>query len=277
MVGRVMLHATRAFIPLVSVLALALTGCSSGAATGSGPSASVPSSATRVATSPPSKAGKGPAELPVIQEGAAQAIRPARYITSKPFGFFPGLTLTIPAGWSATEADSGEISLHPTDRPDDAVLLWKDLVAVVTNNRSGRVGEPDKGVGSTAAALVDWLTSTSDFSLVGKPKTVAVAGVEGKQLTLTTSATANFGWNDCPDNPRCAAILTDPKHWGTNFYAIGGSEISQIFVTALHYRGGDHTFFVTLNSPSAAGLKALADRAQPIVDSIRLPAAYVAN
>ena len=59
------------------------------------------------------------------------------------------------------------------------------MVPVVTNNRSGKVGQPLKGVGTTADALVKWLTSTSDFAIVDKPKTATVGdGVKGKQLTL---------------------------------------------------------------------------------------------
>jgi hypothetical protein len=270
--------AKRALVALVSVLAFALTGCTSGAATGSKSSGSSPTAVAAATTSAPAAARPGPAELPVKHEGPPSEVPPGTYTTSKPDGFFPGLTLTIPAGWSVTEADSGEIALHSSARPDDAILLWKDLVAVVTHNRSGKVGQPDKGVGSTADALVRWLTSTSDFTVVAEPKTVTVGqGVEGKQLTLTTSASANFGWDDCPDNPRCAAILIDPNHWGPNFYAIGGTEVSRIFVTTLHYPGGDHTFFVTLDATSAGDLAKLAAEAQPIIDSLKLPATYVEN
>jgi hypothetical protein len=195
--------AKRTFILFLSLLIFALTGCAGSesgtpsAGTGSGSSGRSPSAAatatTSTTTSSPSEAPSGPAELPVLHEGASRAISPGTYVTTKPDGFFPGLTLTIPAGWSATEADSGELALHPADRPDDAILLWKDMVAVVTNNRSGKAGQPLKGVGSTADALVKWLTSTSDFAILAKPKTVTVGdGVKGKQLTVTTSNSANL-------------------------------------------------------------------------------------
>jgi hypothetical protein len=213
-----------------------------------------------------------------VHEGASRPIDPGTYVTTDPDGFFPGLTLTIPAGWLVTEADSGELALHPADKPDDAILLWKDMAAVATHNRSGKVGKPLKGVGRTADALVNWLTGTSDFAILAKPKTLTVGdGVKGRQLTLTTSDSANFGWDDCPANPHCVAIFTDPNHWGNNFYAIGGEEVSRIFVATLYYPEGDHTFFVTLGAASADDLAALAEKAQPIIDSLRLPATYFVN
>jgi hypothetical protein len=188
------------------------------------------------------------------------------------------MTLTIPDGWSATETDSGEISLHPADRPDDALLLWKDLVATVTNNQTNAVGTPLAGVDSTADALVKWLTSTPDVAILAKPKIVTIGdGVMGTQLTLTTSRTANFADEECPDNPHCVAILKDPGHWYDEFYAIGGAGVSRIFVSTLHYPDGDHTFFVTLDAVNIKDLAAFADEAQPIIDSLRLPATYVVN
>ncbi|HJQ44028.1 MAG TPA: hypothetical protein VJ831_13150, partial [Jatrophihabitantaceae bacterium] len=135
------------------------------------------------------------------------------------------MKLTIPAGWTATETDSGEIALHPVDAPDNALLLWKDMAAVVTHNRKKNVGEVRRDIGRSAHALLGWLTSNSDFSVLSAPKAVtAGSAIEGTELTLTVSGTANYDWDDCPDNPRCAAIFTDPKHWEGNFYAISGRE-----------------------------------------------------
>jgi hypothetical protein len=168
------------------------------------------------------------------------------------------------------------MGLHPADRPNDAILLWKDMAAVVTNNRSQSVGQVLPGVGRTAAALVKWLTTTKDFAIVAKPRDVTIgAGIRGTQLTLRTSSTADYAWDDCPDNPHCAAILTDPAHWGGNNFAIGGAEAARIFVATVSYPTGDHTFFVTLDAPNLDELARLASEAKPIMDSLQLPKTYV--
>ena len=212
----------------------------------------------------------------MYNEGSLHSVAAGTYKTDLD-GFFPGLTITIPAGWSASESDDGELSLHPDDRPNDALLLWKDMAAVVTNNRTSTVGQPLAGVARTAPALKSWLTTTSDFAILAKPKPATVGnGVKGDELTLTTSRTANFALDDCPDNPHCVAILTDPVHWGSNFFAIGGKEVARIFVATLPYPG-NHTFFVVLDSVNPVDLAEFATEAQPIIDSLGLPASFNDN
>ena len=150
------------------------------------------------------------------------------------------------------------------------------MAAVVTNNRSHTVGQVLPGVGRTAAALLTWLTTMKDFAILAKPSDVTLGGgIKGTQLTLGVSNTADFAWDDCPANPRCAAILTDPDHWGKNFFAIGGDEVARLFIATVSYPTGDHTFLVTLDAPNRDELAHLAAGAAPIIDSLQLPETYV--
>ena len=272
-----------ATIWLMSVI---LAGCAGGATATTGvqvttsPSSPAPTPTLVPPTPSASAVAAGLAQLPVHHgDGSRVAVDAGTYVTPSG-GFFPGLVLMIPAGWTASETDAGELGLHPADRPNDAILLWKDMAAVVTNNRRNTVGQVLPGVGRTAAALLTWLTTTKDFAIVSKPSPVTVgadAGIKGTQLTLGTSNTANYAWDDCPDNPHCAAILTDPVHWGGNYFAIGGSEVARMFVTTLSYPTGDHTFFVTIDAPKSAELTRLAGDAKPIIDSLQLPKRFVAD
>jgi hypothetical protein len=253
--------AARTGIALACGLVLAVSGCTRD---GSGTTSSSPEA--------------GPANLPVFHSGEQRPIAAGTYVTTAPDGFFPGLALKLPDGWSAGETDSGEISLRPADRPEDVLLLWKDVVAVATNNRHATVGNVLEGVDSSPDAIVKWLTSTSDFTILADPTSVTVGdGIKGVQLTLTTSKTANFGDNDCPDNPRCSALFKDTGHWGEEFYAIGGAEVSQIFVASLPYPGEAHTLWIVLDAPNASDLVKFAAEAKPIFDSLQLPATYALN
>ncbi len=250
-------------LPVVAMTLLLLAGCGSHGDAKVSP------------TKPPSTPSTQP--LTTYHEGPPRPVAPARYVTGVG-GFLPGLEVTIPAGWTTTEADAGEIGLHPTSNPDSGLFLWKDMRAVITHNRHFRAGRVDAHIGPTAQQLLDWLTHTPDFTVVSAPTPTTVgASVPGTQLTLVVSSTANFGWDDCPDNPRCAAILTDPKHWGGNFFAIGGDETARIFIATLHYPEGAHTLFITLDAPDQHQLATLAAAAQPIIDSLRLPEHFTDN
>jgi hypothetical protein len=257
-----------------------LAGC--GASAGStAPTAAAPSIQPTATIAPaPSVGTPGPSDTPtlaVLHDGAYRPIAPGTYITGQA-GFLPGLGITIPAGWVASETDSGEISLAPADRPNDKLLLWKDLAAVVTNNRDGNVGSVLPNVGRTADALIAWVTSTTDFKILSAPATRTIGdSITGTEMTVGVSTTADFGDSDCPDNPRCAAFFKDPIHWGDEFYAIGGDEIARIFIATAHFPEGDHTLFVTLDVVNSAELAEFAPIAEPIIQSLRLPATYMDN
>jgi hypothetical protein len=279
----------------IGLLAMAATACSgtttppaSSPSTAAAPTAPraptaspSPIQSTALASTAPSQPASpspsGPARLPVLHDGSPRSIEAGDYVTDGDLGFYPGLKLSVPGGWKATEADSGEVSLHPDDRPDDSLLLWKDLVAVEPNNRGGNVGQPLTGVGRTERALVKWLTSTKDFEIVEKPRSMTLGhGIKGTQLTVTPSKTANFADPGCPDNPRCAALFKDPLHWQDDFYAIGNG-LSRIFITTVPTTSGNHTFFVTLDALNRDDLDQLATEAGPVIDSLELPTTFVDN
>jgi hypothetical protein len=248
-----------------------LAGCAAGSIA---PSATTLSMSPAVSASP---SAAGPPEFPAYHSASSHPLPAGTYITGST-GFFPGLGLTIPDGWTVNESDAGEISLHPLNRPNDSLLLWKDMAAVVTNDREQTVGQLRDDIGRTTDELLDWLTTTTDFMVLAQPAKVTVGdSINGTQLTLGVSATADFANVECPDNPKCAAILTDPTHWENDFYAIGGDEVARIFIATVTFPDGDHTFFVTLDALNQEKLVALAADAEPIIQSLRLPATYLDN
>lgn len=85
------------------------------------------------------------------------------------------------------------------------------------------------------------------------------------------SRSARYGDRECPSNPRCAAIFTNPTYWGTSFYAIGAPEQTQLYVGAIRRGGATHNFFVALDAEGPKQLRRLAVIARPIIASLRLP------
>ena len=207
-------------------------------------------------------------------------ISPGEYVTPTPDGFWPGLTLSIGSGWFASEEDVGELSLHPESQPNDSLLFWSDVVAVTSSTGGGGISgiKPVEGVGTTPDALLGYFTGNSDYKVLSGPDPATTAGgLNGTTITMTTSDTANFGDPDCPDNPRCSAFLRDPVHWGTEFFAIGGDEVVRMFLTTFTAGGTPHTLIIALDAASPTELERFAGDAQPIIDSVVVPATFVDN
>ena len=175
------------------------------------------------------------------------------------------------------ENDAGEFRLHQADHPDNVLLLWKDMAAVVTNNRNQRLGQIRSDVGTTAEELTTYLTTSDDFAILVPPEEVTIAGsMKGTQFTFQVSDTADFADPDCPFNPKCADILTHPLYW-EGAWGIGGEATARIFVTTIGYPEGDHTFFIVLDAPDPDRLADLADAAEQVIQSLELPAEYIVN
>ena len=269
---------------LVSFIVLALLagacGSSGPVATSAATAAPATDAATATPTEAPTAAPSGPKAMSICHEGQVCPVNAGDYVTPSPEGFWPGLSISIGSGWVSGEQDTGELKLYQAAHEDDLLLFWRDVVALTSstggNGLSGISRVP--GVGQSPEALVAYFTSNSDYKVVTAPAAMTTAGgLQGTVLTMTTSKTADFGDSDCPDNPRCAAFIRDERHWGTEFYAIGGDEVSRMFLTSVTVDGKSHTLIITLDAPNAAELDSFAKVAQPIIDSVVLPATFVDN
>jgi hypothetical protein len=239
-------------------------------------------------TAPPSRSATGTPGIPTPPQASRQASlvvcgfgqrcdAPSGTFVTDAGGFFPGLRITTPAGWFFSEQDSGELTLHPSDDPEKTVALFKDVRVVTTTREMGPYNEVVKEVGVTAEAFVNWFTKNEAFTVVDEPAAATIAGTSGTVLTLAVSEAAKYGDPECPSNPRCADLFTDPAHWGDLNFGLGGPNPTRLYVANVSYPGGDHLFAIAWDAGPASGLDAWVARTMPIVDSIQLPAEYVNN
>ena len=247
------------------VLALLMAACQSGG----GSQSTNPSGA-----SPSSKPVSSPTES-VFPSGCRDNA-PCKFAAGQyrigPSGVIPGLQLTLPAGWSSIESDQGELNLVPPGQPDDRLFFWAGMVAVKSTG-TGHGTTILKNVGKSPKTLIDWLTHNRDFLVVASPSRSTIGGIPVQALTVGVSRSAQYGDPECPANPRCADLFTNPTHWGTNFYGIGGEEEASLYLGTIHTSSGPQTMIVALDGPNHADLGRLSTAARPIIESIRLPAA----
>jgi hypothetical protein len=247
-----------------AVVGALLSACQSGGGSGTSSAAGASASST------PRPSSASPAELP----GGCTENAPCRFDAGTySLGMrsvLPGMTLTLPAGWSSLENDEGELSLVPPGQPDDRLFVWIDLVAVKSTGPGHGTTVLTK-VKPTPEGLIGWLTSNPDFTIVAKPAATTIAGNPMRTVMLAVSRSAQFGDPECPANPRCAALFTKPGLWGKNFYAIGGEGEAWLSFGTIRTKATSHTLILGLDALNHADLAKLAAAARPILQSIQLP------
>jgi hypothetical protein len=99
-----------------------------------------------------------------------------------------------------------------------------------------------------------------------------VHGVRMTTLAVGISTSAHYGDPECPANPRCADLFTDPRYWGSNFYGIGGSEQVRLYLGTIRVGGVSHTLLVGLDAEGHSQLLRLTATGEGMIRSLRVPA-----
>jgi hypothetical protein len=192
------------------------------------------------------------------------------WVTSGDNAFIPGLAITLPDGWSSHETDVAQVSLIPSDHPDDFIVLWKDVAAIESNGQTPKVLND---VPRTPDGLTASFRQNPDFVVSTPTKTTIAGGIPALTYVIGVSPSAAYTSRDCPSYPTCANILKDPAHAGPgDFYAIGAPEVVRLYLATVGSATDRHLFVIGLDATDAVELVRLTDVAAPIIASIRLPA-----
>ena len=148
-------------------------------------------------------------DRPLQRQFAVHSLSAGTWTTVGESSFIPGLSITVPDGWSSHEADALELKLIPLDHPDDAVFFWKDVVAIESN---GETPEALTGVPGTPEGLTASFRQNPDFVVSTPTKTTIAGDVPALTYTLGVSPSAAYTSQGCPSYPTCANILKDPVH-----------------------------------------------------------------
>ena len=218
------------------------------------------------------------------------------YYTEGRYAFLPGLTFTLPTGWSSLGNEAGELELYPdAGGGGSEILIWRDLVpwidgrAVVdaaTDPRSWveRLASDPRLVVSSPKQVVlgQWLDARSSTGTQTDLGALAV--------TVGISKRAANEMQDCPGTA-CIQIFTDATHWEEPF-DIGRDQMDgsgcpctvaiRLYLASIGDPSNPHLFVVALqtygpNDTREASLAELEAAAQPVLDSLVIPAVIVDN
>jgi hypothetical protein len=219
------------------------------------------------------------------------------YETSGRFAFLPGLTVTLPAGWSSAEQDAGEFMVHQAADVDQAraIFFWSDLVPWVD-------GAARLDLGTSASEFAEYLLGDARLTVVEGPSrnfnvrgldSLAVVGtVLARSLRVIVSASAqpDADLSDCPHEAACVNVFIDPDHWGrpANLNRgidapVAGCPCSQAWRLYIASVGGEldpHMFVVAVEAVGPDPLAALSDWeavVEPIIASVLIPAVVINN
>jgi hypothetical protein len=261
-----------------SLLAMALLGaaCTSASST----SDSFPrSSASEPASEPPMSASEDTGEL----DGCMPACKDGNLIVpgDLPEGeydtvwFFGGeLRLTLDAGWTSREDSTGEFVVSPIYAPDvNDILFWEDVYPVEppggadTWHSFDKV-EPIKGVPSTAAGLLDWMTSSPQLE-VSKPTAGAIGDLPAMVVDVSV---ADDAVDDDPKNcpvRACVNFLGFPQWDGA--WGIAGGPV-RFYLSDVTYGGRDHLFVAAIYPVDPADMKTLGRAGERLISTVRVAA-----
>lgn len=236
------------------------------------------STAPTASASPSRNAPTTPAALPTDCTDTSPCRLAAGTYTAGPSSVLPGISITVPSGWTSSANDTGALHLIPPGYPKDALFILEDMTPVKSSG-AGHGTTALTAVGSTPHALIAWLTSNPDVLIVAPPTPSTFgATIKATGVTVGVAQSVQYGDPACPANPRCADLFTRPFVWAKSEYlGLAGDEVMRLYVAPVTVDGAPHELLVVLDATSSADLGSLIATAQPVLDSLHLPAGVIAG
>jgi hypothetical protein len=179
------------------------------------------------------------------------------------------LAYTVPAGWSNPEDTQDGYFLRPTHAPDGAGLwLFSDVLAHAQTKDCRSAPAP--GVGTSAAAIYDWIRARPGLKVTHASRDASVGGLRGYSLDLAVDA-AHAG--ECSWNPghKSVALFVNAQStpedgfdWG-----IGEDGRMRLFILELPPTPSlpDRTLVIDIEALDGPAWSALLPEAMPVVQS----------
>jgi hypothetical protein len=294
------------------IAALAIAACSAApvqrtilppSTPGNAPIATPPTTPSAVATATDATPAGGVIQLEYGCQGVGRCedLPAGTYETSGKFAFLPGLTLTLPEGWSAGEQDAGEFELSQSSDPDpriqiSEILFWSDVVPWVE-------GRARLDLGATADELADYLLAderlvvteapSRTFGVRGPDDLRPVSSVKARSLSVIVSDSAHterVHASECPAEA-CINLLQDPDHWPGTFELLRNtpaddplcprcSRAVRFYIADIGSDQDPHTLVIALSTFGLDALESLSDwetQVEPIIASVLVPYIVVNN
>ncbi len=180
-----------------------------------------------------------------------------------------GYSYSVPAGWSGF----GTYLMRRNDPVPMSIYVGLDVAAA--SQRSDCVDEIQAGVGSTAAALTNWLATVPGL-VATAPVPITVGGYEGLTVDLSVApnwvspchTTSNWSSDGTPI-PRFLLTLTQgpgaSASAGGSLFLGGDGHARYILLDV----GGGHNVLIGIDAPDEASWNDLVAAAMPVIETFQ--------
>jgi hypothetical protein len=261
---------------LIATVTIALASAACGSSGGSVPAASTEASPPVVASAEAPTATPVPTEAPTPSPKPIAIPRPTDQPTDGscredhpclgllPPGayhtqyFSPGFRFTIASGrWENLADEGGSFSILSIDRPDDAILFFRQPWPTKPD------GVRVPGVATDVDELTAWLT-TNPVLDASEPKPVTIGGLRGTQVDLALAPGAENADPSCPVQVCVSLFIGRAATWEWD-WGFAGPERQRLYL--LEAPGGDVVaiFVDSLDGTSFDEMTAAADEILPTV------------
>jgi hypothetical protein len=178
--------------------------------------------------------------------------------------FFGGeMHVTFEDGWTSGEDSTGEFAIAPVATPENGIYFWEDIFPV-ENGRRVRVP-------NTAAGLLEWIRSSGRVD-ASEPVAGAIGELPAMVVDVTVAPDAE---NEEVGNPycerrTCILFLGFPR-WNAP-WGIAGDQVQRLYLADVTYGGKAHVFVAVVYPYDEADLDAFQATADPVLETIRVPA-----
>jgi hypothetical protein len=290
-------------VAIVMGIAVAITACdatsptptdTSSQSTAASPvatAAAIPPASAPSATRPVGVPANAQPFLFGCTDGLARCvdIAPGTYYTAGDWALLPGLTFTLPAGWTSLANEAGELELYPIAGGGASdMLIWRDVVPWI----DGRAAIEQR------ADPEAWIARLSNDPRLeaSEPEQVLLgrrmdARLPAIAITVRISQAAANEMADC-SGVVCIELLSDASHWEHPFsiglyqveegFSCPCTNLVRLYFASIGYPSHPHLFVVALQAfgPTPdrdADMARLQAVAQPILDSLIVPTIIVDN
>ena len=171
------------------------------------------------------------------------------------------LTYTVPDGWKMFEDEPGQFGLALLENDGPCLCVWRDVRAAAKSCAE----EPEPGVGSSSADIVNWLATREGLDTT-EPQPVSIGELDGYMIDVRMDP----DWtNDCPFSNGEPIVMTlvgtdisAGVHWGTD-----KSSAQRYYLLDLGEDGADGNIAITVEVCCGAQWDERMAAVTPVVES----------